>query len=763
MIRTDTIRYGLYVAAAVAILTLSGIFETFDGREVVAGLIDLSMVLLIFVLIGTGYLTASRARSERSLTTLSNGAVGSLLVGLVLLALILLQVGVATAFPDFELAFVFPNFAPLVGSAVTFGVAQVSGGMAALLSASVLFGLLGGALRLLSAHWRRVISLSLGLTVMIGLLESQVNRVISLPDALTLVATFAFGYIVALRLNVMQTWQRLGAGLAVGGAVGGVLALVTAFGGAADGGLLYGAGTAPQQIVALGPITVVVIYALVGALGGMVTGASGTIHNGAVALALSVLLLGVLNWQAAMTPLAALITLLVVSAVAWYLPELAEPADQHYDTLRPAEQRGIQRVAFFALLGVLVVAPFFMGQYITNVVNLVGLYIIMGLGLNITVGYAGLLDLGYVSFFAIGAYTLGILTTPSPITCGMQVGFETHNLPVVETFSPALNTTDSRFVWHLPDARELPQEEVAAMCAQPRFYTEPGTGLIEMATGVRTFWQAWPLAIGVSALAGLLLGIPILRLRGDYLAIVTLGFGQIIGILVKANDFKPLTGAAQGIPAVPRPVLDLSAIVPGWRFELNGEIGIYYLILTGVLLTALIAYRLAVTRPGRAWRAMRSDEMVAQASGVNIVGAKLLAFAFGASFAGLAGALSGTRLFGVYPDSFTLFVSINVLSLVIIGGLGSIPGVMIGAFVLIGLPEVLRELDAFRLLAFGALLVATMLLKPDGLLPPRVRELAGLVHERHERDDAAVTDVEPGKRPPDTQQDEPRRQEGVVS
>jgi branched-chain amino acid transport system permease protein len=285
--------------------------------------------------------------------------------------------------------------------------------------------------------------------------------------------------------------------------------------------------------------------------------------------------------------------------------------------------------------------------------------------------------LGYVAFFAIGAYTVGLLTTPNVVTCG---GVDPSTLSV---------------------------EMVTVAC-----------------TGIMTFWEAWIAAIVMSGIGGILLGTPVLRLRGDYLAIVTLGFGEIIRIILRFDDFSPVFGAAQGIANIPRPVIDLTAFNPSWRFVLDTEASMYYLILASIVLVVFIAARLGNSRIGRAWRAIRADEDVAQAMGIHLTRAKLLAFAIGAAFAGLGGAISATRLFGAYPDSFTLLVSINVLSLVIIGGMGSIPGVVLGAFVLIGLPEVLRELSDYRLLAFGLLLVYTMLAHPQGLYPaviPRMR------------------------------------------
>jgi branched-chain amino acid transport system permease protein len=251
-----------------------------------------------------------------------------------------------------------------------------------------------------------------------------------------------------------------------------------------------------------------------------------------------------------------------------------------------------------------------------------------------------------------------------------------------------------------------------------------------------TFWQAWPFSILVAGLAGVLLGIPVLRLRGDYLAIVTLGFGEIIRLIALSNEFKPLFGAAQGISNIPGPVIDLTAINASWHFELGNALNIYYVIFASVIVVAFIAIRLAGTRLGRAWRSMRADEDVAQAMGINLVRTKLLAFAIGAAFAGLGGAIFGSWLKGIFPNSFTLDVSINVLSLIIIGGLGSIPGVVLGALILIGLPEVLRELQDYRLLAFGILLVVTMVAKPEGLIPPPIRRLAEYAEDYRARKEA---------------------------
>ncbi len=228
-----------------------------------------------------------------------------------------------------------------------------------------------------------------------------------------------------------------------------------------------------------------------------------------------------------------------------------------------------------------------------------------------------------------------------------------------------------------------------------------------------SFWIAWPLAMLAAASAGALLGIPVLRMRGDYLAIVTLGFGEIIRILVLSDTFKSVLGGAQGIIEIPGPSIGSFTLVRPQHF--------YYLILAGCLLVVFVSRRISDSRVGRAWMAIREDEDVAEATGVNLVKYKLLAFAMGASFSGIGGAIFASWVHSVFPNSFTLLVSINILSLVIVGGIGSIPGVILGAFVLVGLPEVLRSFADFRMITFGALLVAMMIARPEGLWPARAR------------------------------------------
>jgi branched-chain amino acid transport system permease protein len=254
------------------------------------------------------------------------------------------------------------------------------------------------------------------------------------------------------------------------------------------------------------------------------------------------------------------------------------------------------------------------------------------------------------------------------------------------------------------------------------------------------FESASPFLIGivvgvvVAGLSGIALGIPVLGLRGDYLAIVTLGFGEIIRLML--TNQRDFTGGPHGILEIPRPLPDgaTGAVTHLWMV---------YLVFIGAGLVAFFSMRLKKSRMGRAWSAMKSDETIAQSMGINLVQSKLTAFAIGAAFAGIGGVLFAARQRNIYPSDFRLDVSIEVLSLVIIGGMGSIPGVIMGAVALIGVPEVLRELSTYRILVFGALLVTMVIIRPSGLLPEPPAQL-------QERARALVR-----KHPP-----QPRQQEG---
>lgn len=233
-----------------------------------------------------------------------------------------------------------------------------------------------------------------------------------------------------------------------------------------------------------------------------------------------------------------------------------------------------------------------------------------------------------------------------------------------------------------------------------------------------SFWAALPLVIVVTGIAGLLVGAPVLRMRADYLAIVTLGFGEIARFLALSDWFAPVLGGAQGVIKIP----DASVL----GLALVGPQSLYYLILVFSLVALFISYRLEGSRVGRAWVAMREDESVAEVMGVNTVYYKLLAFMMGAMIASLGGAVFAVKLGAIFPHSFSVEVSITVLSLLIIGGLGSLPGVIVGAFALVGLPELLREFSEYRFLIYGAVLILMMIVRPQGLMPAvrRGRELS---------------------------------------
>jgi len=239
--------------------------------------------------------------------------------------------------------------------------------------------------------------------------------------------------------------------------------------------------------------------------------------------------------------------------------------------------------------------------------------------------------------------------------------------------------------------------------------TSPELGFVNL-----SFWGALPLAIIIGVISGVLLGIPVLKMRGDYLAIATLGFGEIIRILVLSDFLRPWMGGAQGVGKIPKAFIG--------PVEFAGPQEIYYLILAGCFLVGFISWRLRDSRLGRAWMAVREDEDVAQAMGINLVATKLLAFATGAGFSALSGAIFASKLGSVYPHSFNVMISINILCLIIVGGMGSIPGVIVGAIALVGLPELLREFAEYRLLVYGAALVAMMVLRPEGLWPEALRQ-----------------------------------------
>ncbi|HSA70377.1 MAG TPA: ABC transporter ATP-binding protein [Burkholderiales bacterium] len=333
----------------------------------------------------------------------------------------------------------------------------------------------------------------------------------------------------------------------------------------------------------------------------------------------------------------------------------------------------------FALVGIaLALLPFALAQVGTTwvrITNYAILYVLLALGLNIVVGFAGLLDLGYIAFYAVGAYTYALLASP-------------------------------QFNVHLP------------------------------------FWVVLPIGAAVAALFGVLLGAPTLKLRGDYLAIVTLGFGEIVRIFLN-NLSRPvnITNGPQGIARIDPFTLDGFSFGTYQTFlslEWSGPIKYYYLLLLVALGIIVVNVRLQNSRVGRAWEAIREDEIAARAMGIDTRNLKLLAFAMGASFGGVAGGMFSAIQGFISPESFVLVESIMVVCMVVLGGMGNIWGVILGALLLSFVPEILRwtvtplqeaifgrmviEPEVIRMLLFGLALVLVMLFRPAGLLPSVVRK-----------------------------------------
>jgi branched-chain amino acid transport system permease protein len=365
------------------------------------------------------------------------------------------------------------------------------------------------------------------------------------------------------------------------------------------------------------------------------------------------------------------------------------------------------------LLALMLAFPFFAAQYGNSWVRIIDialLYIMLALGLNIVVGFAGLLDLGYIAFFAVGAYLTGLFSSPQFAAL----------LESVVNYHPAIG--ESLIAVFGPDIQQ---------------------------NGIHlSVWAIVPLAGLVAALFGALLGAPTLKLRGDYLAIVTLGFGEIIRIFMNnLNDPINFTNGPQGINMID-PIRIFGVSLAGEAGSQStvyiGGYGMpsvnayYFLFLALCIATIFITSRLQHSRLGRAWVAIREDEIAAKAMGINTRNVKLLAFSMGASFGGVAGAMFGAFQGFVSPESFSLTESIAVLAMVVLGGIGHIPGVVLGGVLLAALPEVLRhvvepaqmamfgrviiEAEVLRQLLYGLALVGIMLVRPAGVWPSPNRE-----------------------------------------
>jgi len=298
------------------------------------------------------------------------------------------------------------------------------------------------------------------------------------------------------------------------------------------------------------------------------------------------------------------------------------------------------KIPFLTALAIFfLVYPFVFPMYHTSIMISALVYVMLGLGLNIVVGLAGLLDLGYVAFYAVGAYAYALLNLHYGIS----------------------------------------------------------------------FWVVLPISAVLGAICGTLLGYPVLRLKGDYLAIVTLGFGEIIRIILE--NWDDFSNGPRGVGNIPAPSFF------GYRFEQhNSVIYIYFIVIALVLMTIFFVGRLENSRIGRAWIALRDDEIACQAMGIDKFKTKLTAFALGATWASIGGVVFAAKTSFINPMSFTIWESITILCVVVIGGMGSAIGVIAGALVLILLPEYLRAVAEYRMLVFGALQVIVMVFKPEGLI-----------------------------------------------
>ena len=360
---------------------------------------------------------------------------------------------------------------------------------------------------------------------------------------------------------------------------------------------------------------------------------------------------------------------LLVAALALLIPLLVgtriKDVKKQVVDLPAEERKRVNLILLAVSAALLLVLPFFLGKIANELLANVGLFVLLALGLNVVVGLAGILDLGYVAFFAVGGYTTAVLTSP--------------NSP---GFSP-----------------ELP----------------------------------WPIAlivvVVITGMVGLFIGAPVIRMRGDYLAIVTLGFGEIIRLLFLSDWLSGWFGGAQGITNIPGVEVGIGTV------KGTDPRSVFLLVLVFCAIAIYVSWRLENSRLGRAWMAIREDEDVAEAMGVNTTNTKLMAFVVGAVLASFSGAIFSAKVGSIFPTSFLMLVSIIILVVVIVGGMGNIAGVIVGALVLIGVlggpkqPGLLQEFSQFKLLIYGALLVWMMLKRPEGLVP-NVRR----TRERHQEE-----------------------------
>lgn len=561
------LRMGALTGLAIFYVSMVGMIESFNEREIIRDLLELGdlelltlgQVLMILPSMIGGYFISRKVTQESGAVS---GIVSGVLVGLISAIPMIILVMAGTAYPNIRDMFVSVN--PGLMEVLTFGFSRQDAALtgALILAIIMIFAALDGAIvAVLPQMWRKAIINSAGWVLGIGVMSELLNQIFS---------TFRdYGWLSRDTVRMMLQ--------------------------------------------------------------------SGTVKPGFA---------GVIAVVAFLWPLVS--------------PYIRTPIQERYQAATPAAKTTTNYIGYVLLMVLLLALPWLVGRFLSDVLVTISLYVLMGLGLNIAVGMAGLLDLGYLTNFAVGAYVTGILVSTGPQGIAANGGPEFFNL-----------------------------------------------------------WWLIPIALLSAMLTGFVFALPVLRMRGDYLAIATLGFGEIIAKLALSDALKPYIGGAQGILFIPKPVF--------FGIELTNPEQLYYVGLAACLFMLYVTTRLFNSRTGRQWGAIREDEDVAAAMGIDTTRTKVIAFTLSAAAGGLAGALFATKVGTVFPNSFTVIVSINVLSLIIVGGMGSIPGIIVGAAALVGLPEILREFAEFRFLIYGALLVTMMLTRPEGLWPSeaRKRELRG--------------------------------------
>lgn len=537
----ETAKMGLIAGAIALSVSMIGLVEGFDARDIITDILSLGQLLLYSIPVIVGYLAARKFADDTPASRALTGDIAGGLAGIPIFLLLLLN----QVWEGLRAAFI--NVSPTLIGLLTFGMDNTLLGGLALIIVFAILGAIGGAITLVDPETRRPILTAFAWAAGIGVMSDIFVNIFRRFFGASFVRTF-FG----------------------------------------------------QTGLKLIPF-VVLLAAIVGFI--------------------------------------------------FYWRKTGRDRYQDYRAGQTPEQsQTTDRVGFGLLVIGLIILPWFVGVYLTEIINIVALYVLMGLGLNIAVGLAGLLDLGYVTNFAVGAYLMAILSSSSDLGIAAKMG-----------------------------------------------------------VGPMNFWLALPICILAAMLTGFIFALPVIRMRGDYLAIATLGFGEIIRVLAKSDAMKGLIGGAQGILQVPSPSV--------FGAELDTPPMLYYLMIAACLLMLFVSYRLNNSRTGRRWMSIREDEDVSNAMGINTTTSKVLAFTLSAASGGLAGAIFAAKLGSIFPSSFQLLISINVLSLIIVGGLGSIPGIIVGAFALVGVPELLREFSEYRLLLYGIALIVMMLVRPEGLWP----------------------------------------------